>query len=151
MAVVHGYNGQLYFMSPMFGDPSGTVNLTGRANDVTLSIDNPTADITGFGSAATSFLTGQYSWKLDAKGFCDAGTAGTLNPDGAFSTAIMGQSGTGGMGSILFLPEGTATGRPIWRGAVYVSTYSVNANLGGGVAWTASFQGSGTVTRTTGA
>ena len=144
MAVIHGFNAQLFFMTdPLFG----TVNLTGRSNDVTMSLDAPAADVTGFGSVAKSFVIGQYGWKLDAKGFCDV-AVGTQNPGGAFSSAIMA-GGTGAIGSILFMPEGTVTGRPIWRGAGYITTYSATSNLGGGVSWSASFQGSGTVTRTT--
>lgn len=139
MPVVHGYNALVVW----FHTNVGSVNLSPDSNDSTLTYDVPTADITGYGSASKKMIVGQYGWKFDIRGFANT-AAGTANADGGLGSCIASTTS----GSILYCPQGSASGRSFYVGTAFLISYAPTANLGGGVAYSASFQGSDGLTRT---
>jgi hypothetical protein len=134
--VYHGYNANVQWVHPL----TGVVDISGKGNDVSLTVDIPLADITGFGSVAKSFVGGQYSWKATYKAVLDTGAAGTSDALGlcALSNAC---------GSIVLCLEGSVASRSFWKGSAFMTSYASTSNLGGAVTVTASFQGSGPATR----
>jgi hypothetical protein len=147
MAIRHGMYAQVYFHHVGFG----SVGLHQKGNVANFGWNAPAADVTTLGSVAKSFIVGQYGASFDMAGFVDTPAAadalGSINPDGAFATALM--SGTAG--TVWYLPEGTVTGKPIYKFVSFVTDYKCTSNLSGGVSYTATMQPSGTIDRSTAA
>ena len=137
MAVIHGFNGDIRIK-----DTGGTFrNVSPDGAEITVTTDMPVADVTGFGSAAKSFVSGQYSWTVDLRGwFNSLASTGADTVLGPLSISTTASYAT-------VFPEGSASGNTMYHGSVYCIGYTRTANLGGGVAVTARFQGSSVLTR----
>ncbi len=139
MAVIHGYKGDIRIQ-----DSGGTFRvISPDLAEITVTTDMPVADVTGFGSVAKSFVSGQYSWTVDLRGWFNSltstGADTVLGPLSISGSAVMAT----------VYPEGSATNNTSYAGSVYCIGYTRTANLGGGVAVTARFQGNSTLARAT--
>ena len=140
MAIIHGYNFSGIYQHTTFAPTA--FDLTTRNNEVTIATDLPVADITGFGSAAKSFVAGQYTWTVDLRGWYDGGL-GTTDIDGVLGSASINTTA----GSLSLCPQGSTTGYSFYKGSAFCTAYSRASGLGGGVGITARFQGTGPLTR----
>ena len=84
MAKVHGYKTEVF---------ADKYDITADSTEVTISTEHPVADITGFGSAAKSYVKGQYSWTADMRGWFN-NRAGTAGAEVALQTLAGGTAGT---------------------------------------------------------
>ena len=139
MAVIHGYKGEFRIQ-----DTAGSWRvITPDLAEITVTTDQPVADVTGFGSVAKSFVQGQYSWTVDVRGWFNSlastGSDTVLGPLSISGSAILAT----------VYPEGSVTGNTNYSGSVYCTGYTRSTGLGGGVSVTAKFQGSSTLTRGT--
>ncbi len=142
MSVYHGMNAVVGWSH--VNVVTALIDISGRGNDTSLTIDMPLADITGFGSVAKSFVAGQYGWKATFRGWYDSqlGTAGNI--DGILGSCVLSTTA----GSLSLSLEGSAAPKWFYNGAAFLTSYAATSNLGGGVSVTASFTGTGVVRRT---
>ncbi len=135
-------------------------DLTSDGNEVTVSIDHPVADKTGFGVASKSFVSGQHSWKLDCKLWYNSqGTvsgAGSVQPAGTAGSDLalyyLSNLGTAPPlpDNVLgYFPDGCGTGVMGYAGIAGINGVTRTANVGNAVGITAGFVGQGPVTRIT--
>ena len=123
MAHVHGFNAAVL---------ADKYDLTADGTEFTVSVDHPTADITGFGSAAKSVVKGSYSWKGDYKGWHN-NRGGTAGADVAMFR-LMGSAEIPGSARLWgFFPEGFGTGKVGYCGPAVMNGQARTTPIGGAV------------------
>ncbi len=151
MAVPHGVSTRLLV---------DRYDLSGDMNEAGIVIDHPVADTTGFGMVAKTETSGQHSWKCDIKGWYNSqgsvSAAGSTQPDGTAGSDLalyyLSNLGTApsAMNKVIgYFPNGLGTGQLAWTGIGGCTGITRTANVNNAVGITASFQGSGPVTRVT--
>ncbi len=134
MAKVHGYN------TKVFAD---AFDVSADSTEVTVSTEHPVADATGFGSASKSFVSGQYSWTADVRGWFN-NRAGTAGAEVALQTMAGGTAGTAVAATQKlwgFFTEGTAVGSYGYAGPAALTSYGRTIPIGAAVGVTARVQG----------
>lgn len=135
MAFGHGKNGVF-----KIDDNGGTLrDISVYLTDVDMPRAVKTAEITTFGAAADTFVTGMSGATISITGLMDPTLDGYLS-------GILGQASTV---SFEYGPMGSTTGNIKYTGECICTAYGVKGAVGGAIAITASFQVTGAVTRGT--
>ena len=114
------------------------VDISDTLNSVSFPRDAEVVETTSFGSNDRTYIVGFKNGTFSVEGTYDA------TVDGVLSGILGGDAGTFEYG-----PEGTAATRIRYTGEAILTSYEVNGTIGDAVAYTASFQISGAVTRGT--
>jgi predicted secreted protein len=114
-------------------------------DEVSLSRDIETAEVTAFGNSAKAYITGLTDGSISISGKFD-GTASTGID--AILSGILGQAATV---SWEYQPNNAAVGvsNPKFTGEGIVTSYEVSGSVGDAVTWSAEIQATGTITRAT--
>lgn len=112
-------------------------DISAYLTSVKLNTEEGTYDSTVLGLSTRTFINGLYSWSIDVEGFFDATVDGYLSVIDSASR------------SIEFYPAGTPVGstKPKFTGEVLKTKYETSDPVDGIVPFSASFQGTGTLTR----
>jgi len=115
-------------------DSGGTVrNISSDVDSTDAPSTIDTAEVTGFGDAQKSYVTGQQDQKVSIKGnFNDTALTGAH----AVLSSLIG--GTAGY-TLQFMPAGSVSGKPKLYGEVLLTNYSLSAGVGGAVTFAADF------------
>jgi hypothetical protein len=119
------------------------VNLTTFLDSADLSQDGDVAETSTMGVEAKTFIPGLTSGKISLGGKYDP-TAAT-GPDATIN-ALMGSDTAS---TFEYGPQGSATGAVKYSGSGFFTGYDISAPVGGVVAFKASFQISGAITKGT--
>lgn len=117
--------------------------LTTYLTDASLSNSVDVAETTTFGSEAKTYVSGQSDATISISGRYDS-TAST-GPDAVLNGLIGGETAV----AFELGPEGSSTGKVKYTGNCFLTSYEVTAPVGDVVAFTASFQCSGAITKGT--
>lgn len=117
----------------------GGDDIHGDSNDCTLTMDIEAHETTGFQEVSESFVQGIYSWSLSISGYVDMAATGM--------EALFDAMKDGGAQSLVFSPQGSTAGAR-YTGNVLLTSHAVGGGLKGACAYSASFQGTGDLTRT---
>jgi predicted secreted protein len=118
-------------------------DLSGQSNRFTLNVENDNFDVTSFSDAAKTFVEGNYGWSIDLATFW-------IGDDGASDAEkLLVANLGGGAKAMTVAPEGT-TSNTLYSGNVFITSFSVESPVDGAVTLSASFQGSGALTRAQG-
>lgn len=133
MAFVHGKTAVF-----KIDNSSGTLtDISAYCDSVDLPLTADTAETSTFGSTAKSYIAGLKDSTLSVSGIWDATADATL-------AAIVGLTGTFEYG-----PAGSTAGLIKYTGECICTSYSTSAPVGDKVTFSAEFQVTGAVTRTT--
>lgn len=120
-----------------------------NSKDLSTFIDNvdmplitDTAETSTFGSTAKTYIVGLTDSTLSIGGKWDP--TATTGPD-AVLQALVGAAAT----TFIYGPQGTTAGFVKYTGSAILTNYKVTSPIGGVVTFTADFQCSGAITRTT--
>lgn len=132
MAAVHGKDAHWTWNS---------VNLSPYMTEGTLSMEVENAETTTMGDSYVERLSGIKDWSVDVSGVW-SGTAAEVD------ATLGGAIGTSAAG--LFKGNSAAVGanNPSYSGNAILTSYEISADIGDAVAWSATFEGNGTLTRT---
>lgn len=135
MAFVHGKN------SVFKVDDSGGVlrDISAFCEDVDFPQPVDTAEVSTFGVTSKTFVAGLKAATINVSGSFDA----TVD---AYLAGILGNVNTS---TFEYGPEGSTSGKIKYTGECWCTNYSVKSGIGGAVKFSASFQVTGNVTRTT--
>lgn len=109
-------------------------------SNVTLARNNDTLDVTTFGDSDREFITGLRSAQIQISGYFDP-TAST-GPDATLAGAF-----TSGSASSFTLTFGSGS-TVAYSGSAWVSSYETTSAVDGLIAFSATLQASGAITRT---
>jgi len=141
MAFVHG-------KSSLFKvDNSGgsLVDLSAFCEDVSLSRDIETAEVTTFGDSAKEYITGLSDATISISGKFDADGASSVD---SVLSGILGQAATV---TYNYRPNSAAISatNPEYQGEAILTSYEVAGSVGDAVTFSAELQCSGAITRAT--
>lgn len=141
MAFVHG-------KSSLFKvDNSGgsLVDLSAFCEDVSLSRDIETAEVTTFGDSAKEYITGLTDATISISGKFDANGASSVD---SVLSGILGQAATV---TYNYRPNSAAISatNPEYQGEAILTSYEVAGSVGDAVTFSAELQCSGAITRAT--
>jgi len=139
MAFKHGKTAKFEIDSAA-GTP---VDISAYCNDVSLSRDIETAETSNFGSSAKTYVIGLTDGSFSVSGQFDAAGASTVDP------VLAGLIGLEASSTFAFTPGGgnASATNPKYTGECYLTSYEVSAGVGDVVAFSASFQCTGAITR----
>lgn len=139
MAFVHGKGAAF-----KIDNAAGTLQtLTAFLDSADMSHTVDTAETTTMGAEAKTYLSGQSDATLTISGKYDS-TAST-GPD----VTLQGLIGLEASSTFEYGPEGSTTGKIKYTGECFLTEYAVSAPVGDVVAFTASFQATGAITKST--
>ena len=131
----HGKNSQF-----TIADSGATVrNISDTLNSVTMPRSIETLETTSFGSTSKSYVVGFADATISVEGTFDATVDGYLAGLVGFDTAS----------AFVYGPEGSTVGQTKYTGSAFLSSYEVKGGVGDVVTYSAQFQITGAVTRTT--
>lgn len=135
MSKIHGRNTDLMF---------NAVALEGFLTDMTLNVEQDTAETTSMGDGQHTFLEGALGHTSDISGFYDGAA-------GAIDATVWSRMGLGSTTATVISPAGGAAGpsSPAFVQSVYVKSFSINSSVKDAVKYSASFQGTGALARNT--
>lgn len=133
MAFVHGSKANFQINSK---------DLSAFCDNVDFPNTTDTAETSTFGSTAKSYIVGLTDSTMSIQGKWDPTV--TTGPD-AVLFPLIGAAAT----TFIFGPQGSTTGNVKYTGSAICTSYKVTSPIGGVVVFTADFQVSGAVTRTT--
>jgi len=118
-----------------------SVQIEDELNSASLSVDNNLAEVTAFADDGSEFVEGLPNSTIDVAGSFDGAAS-------QGDATIFSQIGSGEAAYVM-QPTGTAAGAndPNYTGNAVVSSYSITADVGGAVSYTATFQTNGKPTR----
>lgn len=116
-----------------------SVEITGRSNSCEISIDVGLAEVTCFEEAWSVFVEDPGAWTIDVAGFTDQDAANVED-------TLFAMKGAGAQ-AIDYRPQGETSGYK-FTGNVFLKSFKVGGGLTGGCAFSASFQGTDTLSRT---
>jgi hypothetical protein len=128
----HGKNAKFYLTD------SGSTerDLSSALTDVTLTRSADTAETSGLGDVAKSYVAGLKDNTVKIEGNRDTTIEGYIEGVVAVSTVFA------------YCPEGSATGKIKYSGTVIGTSYEPSSSVSDANKFTADFQVSGTITRT---
>lgn len=139
MAFVHGKGAAV-----KVDNAAGTLQtLTSYLTNFDMSHTVDTAESTTMGAEAKTYLSGQSDMTFSVSGNYDS-TAST-GPD----VILQGLIGLETTSTFELGPEGATTGKIKYTGECFLTAYNVSAPVGGVVTFTADFQATGAVTKST--
>lgn len=116
-----------------------TVDLSGRSNTCTLSIEVDAQDVTCFSEAWDEFVEGGGRWSIEVAGFTDQDA-------GQVEDTLFAAKGSGAQ-AVDYRPQGETSGYKFTGNAI-MTAFSVGGDRTGGCPYSASLQGTGTLSRT---
>jgi len=132
VAKIHGKNAQFTINS---------VDLQADGNNIVLDVSIDTAEITSFADTYKEFVEGVAEFSIS----CDFFWNSAASQNDVTLQALIG----GGSVTFEFGPEGSSTGDIKYSGSVIMTSYSPASPVGGAVTASATFQGTGALTRGT--
>lgn len=141
MAFIHGKSSKF-----SIDNAAGTLtDISAFCEEVSLSRDIETAEVTAFGNSSKAYITGLSDATISLSGKFD-GTASTGID--AILSGILGQSATV---TWEYQPNNASVGasNPKFSGEGIVTSYEVSGSVGDAVTWSAEVQATGTITRAT--
>jgi len=117
----------------------GAEDISGDTNSCELTIDIGTAEVTCFEDDWDKFVENIASWGLSIAGF--------TNQDASEVEAVLFAFIGAGEQDLIYCPQGTATGYK-FTGKVILTSQAVGGAVKGACPYSASFQGSGQLSRT---
>jgi hypothetical protein len=134
MAFTHGKSAQFWITD------SGSTEreLTDYVRNVTLPRSVDTAETSTFGDDDKTYVVGLRDATLSVEGLYDATVDGYLS-------GLLGAAPR----AFAFCPQGSASSRVKYAGTVILTSYEPNADLGDAVGFSAEFQVTGAITRST--
>lgn len=136
MAFVHGKNTVF-----SIDDSGGTLrNLSAYLDSIDFPQTVETADVTTFGDAAKEYIVGLKDSTISISGSYDPGAT----CDGYLAGIVGGAAGTFEYG-----PQGSTGGFVKYTGEAILTSYQITGSVGDKVTFSAEFQVTGAVTRTT--
>lgn len=121
-------------------DSGGTLrDISDACNSITFPREAEVLETTSFGSSDRTYIVGFKNGTISVEGSFDATYDGYL-------AGILGQDATV---SFEYGPEGSTSTRTKYTGECLLTSYETSAGVGDVVSFSASFQISGAVTRTT--
>ena len=119
-------------------------DMSGESNSWTLNIENDVFDVTSFGDAAKASVEGKYGWTVDVEAFFDVSTL-------KWDVSLFGDLGAGAKAMTLAHVGTTPSsgGTVIYSGSAFIETFSDEAPVDGAVTVSATFRGTGALTRAT--
>ena len=131
----HGKNSQF-----TIADSGATVrDISTSLNSVTLPRSIETLETTSFGSSSKSYVVGFADSTISVEGSFDA----------TFDGYLAGLVGHETASAFVYGPEGTTAGMVKYTGTCFLTSYEVSGGVGDIVSFSAEFQVTGAVTRTT--
>lgn len=138
MPHVHGKNVEFFILD---ADATTIQNITGDGNSLTLNWTNDIAVLRPFGVSAAEKLEGIPDWTVDFAGYYHTATNNVDEVLGLIATCVSSSTAA----SMAF--AGSTTGCPAWFGNLILADYSISGPSDGPVVVTATFAGSGALTR----
>lgn len=139
MAFVHGKGGVF-----KIDNAAGTLQtLTAYCDQWSIDNNVDVAETTTMGSEVKTYLSGQSDATISVSGLYDS-TAST-GPD----VVLQGLIGLEATSTFELGPEGSTSGKTKYTGECFLTGYQISAAGGDAVKFTADFQVSGAITRTT--
>ena len=117
----------------------GGVDLSGRSNTCTLSIDVDIQDVTCFSEAWNVYVEGGANWTISIAGFTDQAA-------GNVEDTLFAAKGAGAQ-AVDYRPNGQTTGYK-FTGNAFLDSFSVGGDRTGGCPYSATLQGTDTLSRT---
>lgn len=141
MAFTHGKKSK-FSIDNSGGTP---VDISAYCNEVSISRDIETAEVTTFGDDAKEYIIGLSDATISVSGQFDADGASTVD---AVLSGILGQEASV---SFEYIPGGgsVSTSNPAYQGECYLTSYEVSGSVGDVTSFSASFQCTGAITRAT--
>jgi len=141
MAFIHGKS-SLFKVDNASGS---LVDLSAFCEDVSLSRDIETAEVTTFGDSAKEYITGLTDATISISGKFDANGASSVD---SVLSGILGQAATV---TYNYRPNSAAIAatNPEYQGEAIVTSYEVSGSVGDAVTFSAELQCSGAITRAT--
>lgn len=115
-----------------------TVDVSGRSNNCELAIDAGVAEVTCFDEDWDKFVKDIAAWGASIQGFDDQDAASIEQT--LYDNTLTGEQ------DFVYAPQGIATGYK-FTGKVILKDWKVGGAMKGGCPFSASFQGSGELTR----
>lgn len=105
-----------------------------------------TAEVSGFGDSAKSYVVGLKSRNIRLQGnFANDAN----NPDVVFSGLEAGGANGTLKTTFIYGPNGSVTGEIRYTGSAWCTSYGITSPIGGAVTWSADLQVDGAITRNT--
>ena len=141
MAFIHGKKSK-FEIDNAAGTP---VDISAYCDEVSLSRDIETAETTTFGDNAKEYIIGLTDATISVSGKFDAAGASTVD------SVLAGTLGQDASVSFAYTPGGgsASSTNPKYTGECYLTSYEVSGSVGDVTTFSASFQCTGAITRTT--
>jgi len=141
MAFVHGKKSVF-----KIDNSAGTLtDLSAFCEEVSLSRDIETAEVTTFGNDSKAYITGLTDGTVSFSGKFDAGSASAVDQ---VLTGILGAASTVSW-AYRVNSASTSSTNPEYQGEGILTSYEVSGSVGDAVTFSAELQCSGTITRAT--
>lgn len=141
MAFIHGKKSVF-----KVDNSAGTLtDISAFCEEVSLSRDIETAEVTTFGDDAKEYITGLTDATISVSGKFDAGNASAVDP---VLSGILGAASTVSW-AYRVNSASTSSTNPEYQGEAILTSYEVSGTVGDAVTFSAEFQCSGTITRAT--
>ena len=141
MAFVHGKSS--YFeIDNVGGTPT---DISAFCEEVSMSRDIETAEVTTFGDDAKEYITGLTDATISLSGKFDAGNASAIDP---ILSGILGSASTVSW-AYRISDAAVGTTNPEYQGEGIVTSYEVSGTVGDAVTFSAEIQCTGAITRAT--
>ncbi len=141
MAFIHGKKSVF-----KVDNSAGTLtDISAFCEEVSLSRDIETAEVTTFGDDAKEYITGLTDATISISGKFDAGNASAVDP---VLSGVLGSSSTISW-AYRVNSASTSSTNPEYQGEAILTSYEVSGTVGDAVTFSAEFQCTGTITRAT--
>lgn len=141
MAFIHGKKSVF-----KVDNSAGTLtDISAFCEEVSLSRDIETAEVTTFGDDAKEYITGLTDATISVSGKFDAGNASAVDP---VLSGILGAASTVSW-AYRVNSASTSSTNPEYQGEAILTSYEVSGTVGDAVTFSAEFQCTGTITRAT--
>ena len=141
MAFIHGKKSVF-----KIDDVGGSLqDISAFCEDVSLSRDIETAEVTTFGDDAKEYITGLTDATVSLSGKFDSGTASAIDP---ILSGVLGSASTVSWAYRVNSASTSAT-NPEYQGEGILTSYEVSGTVGDAVTFSAEIQCTGAITRAT--
>jgi hypothetical protein len=134
MSFAHGKNGYLSMDAP-----TSPTNVSAYCNSIDFPATVDTAETSTFGSSSKTYVVGMIDHTMTVEGLVDP------TGDAYFDSMV----GTAASLSFIYGASGAVAGNPKYYGECWCTGYNPSTPIGDAVKFTASFQMTGTITRST--
>jgi len=141
MAFIHGKKS----VFKIDNSSASPIDISAFCEEVSLSRDIETAEVTTFGDDAKEYITGLSDATVSFSGKFDAGTASAVDP---VLSGILGQDATVSW-AYRVNSASVSTTNPEYQGEGILTSYEVSGGVGDAVTFSAELQCTGAITRAT--